>query len=168
MKKYLSLKKAALILFAALMIPAALTGCGEEAKTGSSAPQSSQQESVDPELQKLMDDAKTLTDACKEVYTAVFTGTLTNTEPCAIDPAKLPDPSAGEKTRRDIAFNLTVGDVIAYKGLSSLESEIPQFVVDYRSGRIYAKDEPEAKGRGLDPFTTESDLGWLLFGQGTY
>lgn len=164
MKHFFSIKKAAIILFAALIIPSVLTGCGEKTNTSEEGA-SVQQTSVDPELQKLMEDAIILSTACKDVYNGVFDGTINTSNPGAIDPSKLPDPNAGEKTRRDIAFKLTVSDVIANNGLSAITPEIPDFVVDYRSGRIYAKDEEEAKNRGLDTFTVDSTLGWILFGE---
>ena len=106
-------------------------------------------------------DAASLSNACKDMYAEVVSGTLNSSSPKAIN--GLPAANAPASTKKTTALGLTVQHAINYAGLEQLEGKVGDFVYDTATGTIYGKDDegkPSSASSTVTLGTTMQDLGY--------
>ena len=106
-------------------------------------------------------DASSLSNACKDMYAEVVSGTLNSSSPKAF--TGLPPANASASAKKTKALALTVNDAITYAGLDTLKGKVGDFVYDKNTGTIYGKDDsgkPAAATNVVATTTKMSDLGY--------
>ncbi len=112
-------------------------------------------------LSQSKSDASSLSNACKNLYAEVVSGTMNSSSPKAFP--GLPAANASPSTKKRTALQLTISNAMEYAGLSYLSSALDDFVVDTSTATIYSRlddSKPSTATTPVTPDTTMKDLGY--------